>query len=185
MIEGIDGTGKSTLCKNLLQNLGGIGYATPPKILTEERKKIDKFSSPQESFVFYSRGIEIAFTEIAQLSELHRFIFIDRYWVSTVATHLALGARVEVSKMAKYEKLNSTTVLLTVNGEKQSLRFNKRGITDGDQKLLKHFDEVQGNFRDLIQKYCRSHSTIDTSEFSEIEVCNLVLDHVKGLSFYQ
>ncbi|KKQ02924.1 MAG: hypothetical protein US18_C0008G0012 [Parcubacteria group bacterium GW2011_GWB1_36_5] len=179
IIEGVDGTGKSTLCQNLVRNLGGIVYATPPKILTEERKKIDRFSSPQESFAFYSRGIEIAFAEINQLSKLHRCIFVDRYWISTVATHLALGAKIEVAEMVKYEDPNFFTVFLTINIKKQSLRFSKRGMTDGDQKLLKHFDEVQDNFCRLIKSHCRSHLVVDTSEFSEIEVCSLVLKYLK------
>ena len=78
VIEGVDATGKSTLCQNLAQSLSGIVYATPPKILIEERQKIDKFSSPQESFLFYSRGIEIASYEILGLSKLHEYIFVDR-----------------------------------------------------------------------------------------------------------
>lgn len=180
VIEGVDATGKSTLCQNLVQNLGGIVYTTPPRILAEERKKIDKFSSPQESFAFYSRGIEIAFAEISQFSKLRKFVFVDRYWISTVATHLALGAKIKVAEMAKYEKSNSITLFLTINIEKQSPRFSERGMTDGDKKLLKKFNEVQNNFRDLIQKHCRSYLTVNTSEFSEIEVCNLALEYIRS-----
>ena len=111
VIEGADATGKSTLCKNLALAYGGIVYDTPPAQMKEKRSFIDRFATSEESFQFYYEGIKIAATEICQLKEKYDWIFVDRYWISTAATHLGMGVDVSIEKLVKLDCADLTILL--------------------------------------------------------------------------
>lgn len=165
VIEGVDASGKSTLCGNLQRNYGGITYATPPKKILKERGMIDHFATSQESFWFYQRGIKIAAKEIQELKKSSKYLFIDRYWISTAATHTALGISGCADKLKQYECAD-LTILLSISPDVQLQRFRQRGMTTGDKNLLPLFHAVSANFHTFVQQYCCKYVIISTDNLT-------------------
>jgi len=176
-IEGVDAAGKSTLCKNLSFILGGIVYATPPAHMRKARNLIDSFASPNESLCFYSKGIDEAVKEIKTFAKIHKNIFLDRFWISTAATHLAMKASVNLKLLAGYNCVDAT-ILLTVNSTEQACRFSKRGMTTGDRNLLPMFRMVSNLFKKLTEKYCKYFFVLDTSNLSVDETTQRVVSYL-------
>lgn len=89
VIEGLDGTGKSTTAKALAKELGGIALNTP----------LDKFKGvrPQLEDIYaeesYGRQLFYASTAIASSIQVEKelakapVVVLDRYWLSTQVYH--------------------------------------------------------------------------------------------------
>lgn len=168
VVEGVDAAGKSTLCRNLKTMYGGEVYATPPAQFRETRKAVDRFAAPLESFRFYSASVELATQEILGLKESFGYLFVDRHWITTVATHKALGVDVDSDKLAELDCAD-LTILLTIHPSEQLRRFRERGMTTGDRNLLHAFHVVEENFRELVRLYCGRHFIINTTDRSPLE----------------
>ena len=178
VIEGVDASGKSTLCKNLQTIYGGIVYATPPERLRRERENIDRFATPLASFQFYRKGIEVATQEILELEKQFDFIFVDRFWISTVATHKAMGIDMNIYRLAKLD-CTDTTILLTVNQREQIRRFQERGMSTGDRNLLSMFHAIDANFKHLVRNHCHRYRLIDTTYQSSDDTSEQAISHLR------
>ncbi len=180
-VEGVDAAGKSTLCNGLVKSCGGIVYPTPPSEFRRRRRNIDHFSSPDESLSFYREGLVVAAEEICDLNSSHQNIFVDRHWISTAATHLAICVKVDIVDLLKFQCAH-LTVLLTIDAKEQLLRFEKRTMTASDKNLLHLFNIIDSNYKQLVMKHCQRHLIVDTCRFSEDEAIEIVAYHLhKGV----
>jgi len=89
-IEGLDGTGKSTVACLLAKRLNGVVYATPPPEFVPIRKALDSSRSLSARFYYYLSSVCYAGAEASGLRE-HSHVILDRYVSSTIACHKALG----------------------------------------------------------------------------------------------
>ena len=64
VLEGADGTGKTTLCGVLAKRLNATPYMTPPKKYMELRTRVDKDAPADEHYRFYRDGVYDASQEI-------------------------------------------------------------------------------------------------------------------------
>lgn len=83
-IEGVDGTGKSTVTKLLAKMIGGISISTPPSSSKAERIIIEKSNNKHEKFKFYISQIIKQQQEIRNIIKNHHIV-CDRYIHSTFA----------------------------------------------------------------------------------------------------
>ncbi|XP_045470780.1 UMP-CMP kinase 2, mitochondrial-like [Harmonia axyridis] len=86
VLEGLDGSGKSTLSKQLAKNLGAEWISTPPKSLISIRDKFDDpfhWRSPFYYFCNYVAAIDV--TKALKTKP----VVMDRFWHSTTAYALA------------------------------------------------------------------------------------------------
>lgn len=180
VIEGLDATGKSTLCNKLALAFDGIVYPTPPKNFLHQRNYIDSISSPKESFQFYEKALKLATSEIRDIGKKHN-VFVDRHWVSTAATHLAMGVPVNVDNMFCYH-VADLTILLNVEQSVQGTRFKDRGMTKGDRNLVGLYQLVREYFDTLVVNYCSPHAIIDTSLMSISHVFYLAVSKIHHLT---
>jgi thymidylate kinase len=170
VVEGVDAAGKSTLCQRLAAQYSGAYYATPPEQIRARRKQIDKFGSPDDSLAFYRNGVEIAAEEIRALERAHGYVFVDRHWISTAATHSIMGANVNIGEMSKLA-IADKTILLTIDAVTQLKRFGSREMTAGDKRLLPIFPQVREKYEALVRGHCVQKLVIDTSALDfELEV---------------
>lgn len=87
VIEGLDGTGKSTLARSLAQHLGAIHLRTPDESLASVRPILDAMLSetPSAHTLFYWMMVQHAAEKARRLVSMGDHVVLDRYWGSTVA----------------------------------------------------------------------------------------------------
>lgn len=89
VIEGLDGTGKSTTCMALAERLGGSALNTPLDKFKDVRAKLEDIYAEES----YGRQLFYASTAICSSlkveKELKRMpvVVLDRYWLSTQVYH--------------------------------------------------------------------------------------------------
>jgi dTMP kinase len=93
VIEGCDGSGKSSCATNLAQAIDGVYYKTPSKTFWEIRHEVEKWNDYNLIFHFYLTGTLHASQEIAEILK-DRHVVCDRYFYTTIAYHRCLGVDV-------------------------------------------------------------------------------------------
>ncbi len=86
-IEGLDGTGKSTLAENLARHLDAVLLRTPDKAFAEVRPVLDRglSLSPRAHTLMYATMVQFASDKARALAASGRHVVVDRYWSSTLA----------------------------------------------------------------------------------------------------
>lgn len=178
-LEGVDGTGKSTLCAVLSERLGATQYSTPPKKYLTFREKVDKDASPEEHYRFYRDGIHDASNEIASILSVGGKVVSDRYWLSTYTYHQVMGA--EVSKDDFKSIVTPTlTVILSLNKDAQIGRMLCRGMSAGDRRMLDRQQELAMAFYRNVLEFDTPFIVIDTQRFPP-EACAEII--IKAVDF--
>ena len=88
VIEGIDGSGKTTVSQYLCDKINGSLYKTPSFPFSVLRDFVDKCVNTKSRFYFYLSSVIHASSEIAKLLE-HKNVVCDRYILSTLCYHRA------------------------------------------------------------------------------------------------
>jgi thymidylate kinase len=83
-IEGVDGSGKSSITDLLAHRLNGVKIVTPSKLLAGKRKVIEEKSSRSEKYEFYYASLVSQQVEIIEALAIGHTV-CDRYIHSTVA----------------------------------------------------------------------------------------------------
>jgi len=90
-LEGIDGSGKTTVCKLLSKKMKAYLYKTPSWPFANLREIIDKTVDIKSRFYFYLSSVFHASAEIEELLK-KRHVVCDRYILSTLCYHRASGS---------------------------------------------------------------------------------------------
>lgn len=169
VLEGADGTGKSTLVTRIADKVGGVAYATPPKKYQKYSEKLHRDASADEHYAFYRNAIQDASEEVSELVRSGKPVICDRYWISTLTYHQVMGATVTDDDFATILKPD-LTVLLVADADTQIQRIVARGMDAGDKRVLdKQFDLTQALFRNLVLEK-QPFISLDTKSFS-VEQC--------------
>ncbi|KAL3281912.1 hypothetical protein HHI36_005116 [Cryptolaemus montrouzieri] len=86
VLEGLDGSGKSTVGKRLAKKIGAEQMTTPPKSMSSFREKFDGDSCWHAPFYYF--GNYVAAIEISKVLA-EKPVILDRFWHSTTAFALA------------------------------------------------------------------------------------------------
>lgn len=174
-LEGIDCAGKTTTAKLLADSLGGIVYATPPRHYLQKRTEVDRSASDEDHYQFYLLGVVEASGEIAELRK-NSTVILDRYWVTTVAYHRAMGVHAKLADFGDIV-LPDVTVYLTVNREVQISRFKQRGMTPGDRRMFNKINRIKAEY-ELLFANNPCVIRVDTSAAKPRRVANLILQQL-------
>ncbi len=179
VLEGADGTGKSTLCKILAERLKATSYVTPPKKYKEQRERIDKEASEDEHYRFYRDAVQEASKEIAALLENGGRVVCDRYWLTTYTHHQVMGSKVSKDDF-KSITVPTLTVILALNHEVQIRRMRQRGMSTEDRRELEKQREIATAFYKNALDFSLPFILLDTQSFSP-EACAEII--VKAVGF--
>ena len=153
VLEGCDGSGKSSVAMGIAKEINGIYFKTPSKIFWDMREKVEETKDWNIIFYFYLTGTLMAGHEINQLLE-HSHVVCDRYYYTTLAYHKCLGVKIP----AGIEKLFTPpdfSFCLYANKEEVKRRLSTRTYVgphdfnfDLQDQVLKEFEHFQLEFFD-------------------------------------
>lgn len=177
VLEGADGTGKSTLATILSKKLGGYAYATPPAKYRQYREQVDREATPEQHFAFYRDAVIDASQEIEQLEAENKTVVCDRYWISTVTYHQVMGLEIDLKEFSKIKKPD-LTILLSASKETQISRMLVRGMSAGDRRMLDEQTKIaQGLFQNLVFTESK-FIAINTGAFNVEQCANIAMSTI-------
>jgi UMP-CMP kinase 2 len=146
-VEGLDGSGKSTIVTLLAQSLGAVVIRNPPESFAAERWRADAFE-PDARRRWYLRGNRVAMEEARAIAEAGTPVVLDR----SVASTVCFGAA-ERAMIARREDVPADfprpdfIVLLVLPEEIRRARRRSRGgeATSEETRLERDID-----FRDRV-----------------------------------
>jgi dTMP kinase len=144
VVEGIDGAGKTSVAKELAEQLDGKYYKCPPRIILPLRKVADK-SPYRLRYFYYLVGNYIAQSEIKSILK-HTVVVCDWYIFSTIAYHSVLLKRsLRIPRILMPDKL----VYLSASTSQITSRLAKRKIKSKFEDL-NFLEKVRLRYEELI-----------------------------------
>ena len=138
VIEGLDGVGKTTLVNDLAQYCGGRAMSTP---ILDSRQALnavlDSLGSHQIArCLVYAASVLVAGQQARKLSDMGERVFMDRYWLSTIAYARARGVSIDLSPLESAVPVPDLTVLVTLDERDRQQRLTNRLVTAEDRETF-------------------------------------------------
>lgn len=155
-LEGLDGIGKSTLVEQLAGVFFGTAMSTPGESLHGSRRVImDDFSDDElAKALFYAASVSSQGRKVRKKVESGKWVFMDRYWASTIAYAKARGVTAELDQLRKSLILPDLTVLLLLDESERQSRLHARGATVEDMETL------DSGFRQCVLDELQTHANL-------------------------
>lgn len=170
VVEGLDGVGKSTLVKKLAESFAGHAMSTPGPALRESRKSVLEAFSQDElaKALFYTASVSNEGRNAQALVESGEWVFMDRYWASTVAYARARGVTADLDALSKSLIQPDISVLLVLDESERQRRLNIRGATSEDMETL---DPI---FRKCVldELHARANLVVDITGLAELDAAS-------------
>lgn len=139
VIEGMDGTGKSTLVVGLAEALGAVALATPPAGLRPVRATLDDLYTPCRTArqLLYASTVLLAATEIRACLAAGQDVVLDRYWASTMAYARYAGDALALDEVRALLPCPTLTLWLDAEDALRHQRMTSRGLLNAvDEQSL-------------------------------------------------
>ncbi len=150
VVEGLDGTGKTTLISSLCKELDATLISTPPEMFDSrlfEGELREFFDSAEQSRRReYYRSANFLASELALIALDKSHVIMDRYWPSTAAFSAMDELNPEWEELGRFPKgfvRPDVIILLTVSEEERENRIRNRGelLTDEEIRLSSQKEE--------------------------------------------
>ena len=183
VIEGLDGSGKSTVSQMLAKSLKAKLYKTPPEEYEPIRAYVDSSSNRYAEMYYYLSSVFYASVQIKQMIDEGESVICDRYY------HTTLAAYADLLESACVDLWNNLDQFL--NGILQPDLVFFLDVTleeERERRLLGRGNMSQNDRRSIEDTECRSRmiSTyekfdlikIDTSYLSEQDVVEKIRNYI-------
>lgn len=90
LFDGVDGTGKSTIAKEVAAQLDAYYYKSPPEPYASRRDLVPLQEDPAGRLQFFMAANQQTSEEIKDLVKMGVPVVMDRYWPTTYAHHVAM-----------------------------------------------------------------------------------------------
>lgn len=179
VLEGLDGTGKSTVSRLVAEKIGAIHVSTPMEPYASSRPKFrEETWNALESFEFYLEAVSDASGKIKELCVV-RPVICDRYVASTYAYHTGMGLDPEKAmKMIREADLFQPTIGFQLDGTDAVL--SKR-LAERGSKPLK--PEWIAKIRSAYKVF--GYALIDTTSLSKEGVVDETVKTLKNKDIFK
>lgn len=168
-IEGMDGTGKSTLARALAEALDATLLRTPTNALATVRPAIDAALAPSAvaTQLFYASTVALASVEADALLASGRSVIADRYWASTLAYAACRERHVDLGSVARALRTPDLTVYLSTDEGVRARRLVRRGMSLADRDSIIQRAALRGAYEIALAEFPgRRLLRLDTSDRS-------------------
>ena len=160
VFEGLDGVGKTSIALKVAQQTGALYVKTPPPQFSENlRDYVDEIGNIEARYLFYLSGSLLVGNQITDFIQ-NNHVVCDRYVESTIATHRALGVRVQIDlSTLSYPKADAVVVIHV----EETVRLQRLASRDYKSKSDEYFLDDVKRIR-LLREYEEMGAlTIDTT----------------------
>jgi dTMP kinase len=135
VVEGLDGTGKSTFSRELARRLGAWWTTTPGPLLRESRAAVESGLGPDPLArqLFYAATVAAESARVAPRLRAGETVVMDRYWATTVAYARLHPAYMELPDIERRLVPAHTTWFLSLDERERRRRLEARGTSAGDR----------------------------------------------------
>ena len=179
VIEGIDGSGKTTVSKYICNIIDAQFYKTPSFPFSDIRKLIDENVNLKSRFFFYLSSVIHASHEIRELLKT-RTVVCDRYILSTLCYHRAADPFLKSFNETKVEILEpDLTFYLDANCNVRMKRITKRENVDFKDLFNSdlHVEEFQDKVESEFRKY-KNLIWVNTNILSAEDVADQLIEKI-------
>ncbi|MHA7586647.1 dTMP kinase [Vibrio harveyi] len=138
VIEGLDGSGKSTVSKHLAEKLNAKLLTTPGAGFKEVRKKLDTVfeHNPKARQLFYMATVLNVASEAQRFIDSGQNVVVDRYWLSTQVYHhwMSNGQCYTLDEVESELLAPDLTVYLDLPLDERIARINNRNYCTREDK---------------------------------------------------
>lgn len=137
VLEGLDGSGKSTVAAGLAQRLGAALMTTPGELLRGVRARVlQGLQTPVARQVFYLATVEEASEEARNHLSRGRSVVLDRYLLSTMVYAVQRGPSLRWPELEQRLLPADLTVFLDLPLPVRRQRLARRGAGEDDRETL-------------------------------------------------
>lgn len=176
-IEGLDGVGKSTVVKRLAEIYSGHAMSTPGPALRGSRPAVLEAFAHDElaKALFYAASVSSEGRQAISLAESGKWVFMDRYWASTLAYAKARGVIADLDALSKSLIPPDITILLLLDEPERRHRLHTRGASVEDMETLDPYFRK----RVLDELQARANLVVNISGLSEMDVSAKLVRAIK------
>lgn len=180
-IEGLDGVGKSTIIQGLRDKQFKV-LRTPPDILSKFRPIFDS-QNLEIRFMYYLTGVFYAGYQ-ARTTRRDEVVFSDRYLLTTVAAHEAMG--LDKSFLSYFIPIIKSipkpecTFILTCEENERLRRMNKRGVNEVDLKNMAINNLISDGYNRWASKLGYELREIDTTNISPVQIVDNIVKNINA-----
>jgi dTMP kinase len=176
VVEGLDGTGKSTLAKELSSILDAELLRTPPDEFTDIRNKIDQtyWECGLAAQLFYGSTVAFTSKKVQKFLQRGHSVVVDRYWLSTHAYARCRDESLDLAEVIPMLKKPDMTIMLYLDEITRLKRIKIRGMSKAD---MKSFDQ----HKQLREAYMQALTLPITGKVLKIDTSYLTPEQCAGL----
>ena len=169
-LEGVDGTGKTSVAKILAADGTFQYYKSPNGAFSQLRAEVDFHAMPIERYCFYRLATQFDSSRIAEMLTSGPVV-CDRYIASTAAYHFAMDARIKNIHTTENILQPDYSFLLGSRPEIRDKRLCERAVKLSDAKI-----EKDSTFLDRVAEIFMSFGLIylDTSDTTAEETASTI-----------
>lgn len=178
-IDGLSGSGKTTMTFHLANKFGGLYMKSPPRPLDIIRTEVDNAMDPTARVLYYLSGIVQQGKDIEQ-ELLHRSVVIDKYIYTTLAYARSIDIPAVVPPFIKLLKPDFSFYMVTSD----ELRMQRIKARDGNlsyrgSHMLQYEQQVHHEFSKLPLVHINNDGDMDTVLNN---ICHIIQQHSEEIS---
>lgn len=138
VVEGLDGTGKTTMSRSLADVLDACWMSTPGEALGCVRETVDRAldCDPRARQLFYAGSVLAASQQAREKMQRGEDVVMDRYWLTTLVYARQNATSLRLDEVEATLIPADVTLLVHLPEQERRCRLETRGLTAADRQTM-------------------------------------------------